>query len=189
MAGQVDDQQLMGRIAAGDRDSIAGLYDRYAPLLLATAVRMLGGRREAQDLLHDVFLEVWHHADEFDAARGTLRTWLLVRLRSRALDLLGRAGATRTRPLEDAAGTEEQVDPRELPGAAADRIAIRQGLDKLDPVVREILELTYFRELTAEAIADRVGVPVGTVRSRLARGLDALRALLHDDERSQRDGG
>jgi RNA polymerase sigma-70 factor, ECF subfamily len=176
-----DDHDLMARIAAGDRSSIGVLYDRYAPLMLATATRMLGGRREAEDLLHDVLLEVWHHAGDYDADKGTLRTWLLLRLRSRALDLLGRAEATRTRPLEDADG-EGLAETGSLAEASADRIAIRQGLEALDPDVRAVLELTYFRGLTAQAISDHLGVPVGTVRSRLARGLDALRAMLHARE-------
>jgi len=144
---------------------------------------MLRGTREAQDLLHDVFLEVWHHADEYDAARGSLRTWLLLRLRSRALDRRGRAESTRTQSLEGSAGVEERALASAPPEPTADRIALRQGMEKLEPGVREVLELTYFRDLTAQAIAEHLGVPVGTVRSRLARGLDGLRKMLEGKER------
>ena len=77
-------------MAAGDRDALGALYDLHAPMLLGLAKRMLGSQAAAEDLLHDVFLEVWHHAAEYDPARGAVRAWLIVRTRSRALDRLGR---------------------------------------------------------------------------------------------------
>src|SRR5437879_1266503 len=80
------DVTLIQGAAAGDRQCLAALYDRYAPALLAIGRRILGDRREAEDLLHDVFLEVWRQAGDYDEARGTVRAWLLMRMRSRALD-------------------------------------------------------------------------------------------------------
>src|ERR1700760_2526308 len=80
------DTSLVNGAAAGDRDCLAGLYDRYAPALLAIGRRILGDRREAEDLLHDVFIEVWRQAGDYDESRGSVRAWLLMRMRSRALD-------------------------------------------------------------------------------------------------------
>jgi RNA polymerase sigma-70 factor (ECF subfamily) len=189
------DRRLVAGMVEGDRDSVAALYDLYAPVMMAVAIKMLGGHREAQDLVHDVFLEAWVHAGDYDPERGSLRSWLLLRLRSRALDRLGRAEATRTRSLDEG-------DPA-LIGASlgsvierADRMSLREAIARLDTGVRDILELTYFRGLTAQTIADQMNVPVGTVRSRLARGLRDLRVALeaggHGEEREQReqrDGG
>lgn len=176
-----DDAALMARVAAGDREALGTVYNLFAPIMMAVAVRMLGGQREAQDLVHDVVLESWLHAAEFDAARGSLRTWLLLRLQSRALNRLGRAETQRTVPIE-ASGRDE---PQDRVGPAleqADRMGLRDAVEQLESGVREVLELTYFRGMTADAVAQQTDLPVGTVRSRLARGLRVLRAALQRSE-------
>jgi RNA polymerase sigma-70 factor (ECF subfamily) len=173
---------LVAGLVEGDRESIGALYDLYAPVMMAVAVKMLGGaHREAQDVVHDVFLEAWLHARDYDPGRGSLRSWLLLRLRSRALDRLGRAEATRTRSLDesDAAVVESGLSSVI---ERADGIGLREAVGRLDGSVRDVLELTYFRGLTAQEIADQTSVPVGTVRSRLARGLRDLRATLDNED-------
>jgi RNA polymerase sigma-70 factor (ECF subfamily) len=178
-AAAIDDRGLVEGLGRGNRDALGALYDRHAPTLLATGLRMLGTEREAQDLLHDVFLEAWEHAREYDPTRGSVRTWLLVRLRSRALDRMGRIERTRSRPLEELAElAAHTVSDDEQGGESLDRMAVRQALAQVDGDVREVLELTYFRGLTAREIGASVGIPVGTVKSRLARGLHVLERLL-----------
>jgi RNA polymerase sigma-70 factor, ECF subfamily len=181
-----NDQNLVAAMADGDRDAIGTLYDLYAPGMMAAAVKMLGAHREAQDLVHDVFLEAWLHAGDYDPERGSLRSWLLLRLRSRALDRLGTAEATRTRSLNEG---DPRVAQSTLGPAIeqADRIGLRDAIGRLDAGVREVLELTYFRGLTAKVIADQTKTPVGTVRSRLARGLRELRATLEHPDRGPID--
>jgi RNA polymerase sigma-70 factor (ECF subfamily) len=173
---------LIERAQVGDRAAFGLLYDRFAPALLGAAARMLGGRREAADLVHDVFLEAWQHVREYDPRRGSVRTWLLLRLRSRALDLLGRAERRHTQ-----VGRERE--DLEQPGASArehamEQMAVRQALARLEEGVRMVLELTYFDGLTAREISARAGIPEGTVRSRLARGLAALAAALSEERSS-----
>lgn len=181
-----NDPNLVAGVADGDRDAIGALYDLYAPVMLAAAVKMLGAHREAQDLVHDVFLEAWLHAGDYDPEKGSLRSWLLLRLRSRALDRLGTAEATRTRSLDE--GTQPVAESSLAPAIElADRIGLREAIGRLDTSVREVLELTYFRGLTAQAIADQIRIPVGTVRSRLARGLRELRAALERPDRGPAD--
>jgi RNA polymerase sigma-70 factor (ECF subfamily) len=175
--GVVDDAALLARMGQADRVALGLLYDRYAPLLLAAAVRMLGSPREAQDLLHDVFLEAWEHARQYDAARGTVRAWLFVRLRSRALDRLGRAERASEKSIADDAVAKE-LENHGVSASTVDSIAMKQAFEKLSPDVRQALELTYFEGLTAPEIAERAGVPVGTVRSRMARGIATLTELL-----------
>jgi RNA polymerase sigma-70 factor, ECF subfamily len=170
-----DDAELIERIQRGDSRAMGSVYDRHGPSLFALALRMLGREREAEDLLHDVFLEAWQHARDYDRTKGSLHTWLAVRLRSRALDRLGRAEARHTRSLEESA---ESV--RVLPDGAlnaVDGLAVRRALERLETNVRRVLELSYFDGLTAREIAEREAVPLGTVKSRLARGLSALEAL------------
>ncbi len=176
-AREHDDRALMRLVAQGDREALGVLYDRHGPVLLAVAGRTLGEAREAQDLVQDVLLEAWLHAAEFDPDRGSARGWLLLRLRSRALDRLRRAGVRPTTPLDN----EAPLDPVPTDAGSldvVDRLGVRQAVAALEADVREVLERTYFRGLTAEQIATETGLPVGTVRSRLARGLRVLRAAL-----------
>jgi RNA polymerase sigma-70 factor, ECF subfamily len=173
----MSDVELMRRSAQGDVEAFAQIYDRHAGSLLALSQRMRFAASEAQDLLHDVFLEAWQAVREYDPERASVRTWLLVRARSRALDRLGRSAreqsARRTLPPDNPASQE-----RVFALHAERRIAVRQALDELDASVRETLELTYYEGLTAVEIAARMDVPLGTVKSRLARGLQSLQRVL-----------
>jgi RNA polymerase sigma-70 factor (ECF subfamily) len=179
----VSNEALMERAQAGETDAFGTLYDRFSVLLFAAALRLLGGRRaEASDLVHDVFLEAWQHVRSYDAARGSVRTWLLLRLRSRAFDLRARAESRYT----ELAGGHEAFEQNAAPTRehAAELFAIRDALARLEPDVREILDQTYFTGLTAREIAAHTGLPLGTVKSRLARGLSALEAALAERSES-----
>src|SRR3954468_21757335 len=90
-----EDEVLVTAMAAGDRAALATLYERHAPLLLGLGLKIVRERREAEDLLHDVFLEAWRSAKDFDPKRGRVRTWLAIRMRSRALDLQKSARVSR----------------------------------------------------------------------------------------------
>jgi RNA polymerase sigma-70 factor (ECF subfamily) len=162
-------------MAAGDRQALSRLYDRYAPSLLALAQRILGDRRESEDLLHDVFLEVWRQAAQFDAARGTVRAWLVMRMRSRALDRRKSAAFSRVVSLE---GQREEARGSGDDTLGPDRAAVRRALAELPEDQRLVLELGYFEGLSSTEIAARIGVPVGTVKSRVAAALSKLRAGL-----------
>jgi RNA polymerase sigma-70 factor (ECF subfamily) len=126
--------------------------------------------------LQDVFLEAWQHAGDYDRTKASVQTWLAVRLRSRALDRLGRAEARRTRPLDESAELVRAL-PDGAAASAVDGLAVRRALERLEANVRSVLERSYYDGLTAREIAEQDGVPLGTVKSRLARGLDALEAL------------
>jgi RNA polymerase sigma-70 factor (ECF subfamily) len=173
-----DDRVLLGAIAAGDRGALARLYDRYAPVLMAVGVRILGVRGEAEDLVHDVFLEAWQRAGTYDPARGSVRTWLLVRLRSRALDLLRSRSRHNASPIEEPAQLEEGPVREEDPALAPDRTAVRRALETLSSEQRVVLELGYFHGLSSSEIALHIKVPIGTVKSRVASALARLRAGL-----------
>ena len=172
------DAELMRRAATGDVQAFAAMYDRHASAALALLRRMLGLGSEAQDLLHDVFLEAWQDIREYDPTRGSARTWLLVRARSRALDRLQR------RAREQRSRSAWLAPPQAPAHAAAERtdqrVALRAALAALDVHVRATLELTYFEGLTADEIAAHMQVPAGTVKSRLARGLSQLAALFRE---------
>ena len=172
--GDEEDARLLGRVAGGDRQALALLYDRLAPLLRALARRMLGPG-DAEDLVHDVFLEVWRNAGDHDAARAPVRLWMLMVLRSRALDRLGSARRARR---ATTAAMEEPRPEREDASLGPDRAAAVRALATLPPEQRRALELGYFDGLSSSEIARITEVAIGTVKSRVAAGLAKLRAAL-----------
>lgn len=173
------DVTLISGAAAGDRDCLAGLYDRYASALLAIGRRILGDRREAEDLLHDVFLEVWRQAGDYDEARGTVRAWLIMRMRSRALDRRKAAAFSKRADLPaPEAIVDGAAERSEDPALGPDRDAVRRALAELPAEQRQVLELGYFEGLSSSEIAERVRAPIGTVKSRVAAALSKLRAVV-----------
>jgi RNA polymerase sigma-70 factor (ECF subfamily) len=177
-----DDVELVIAVAAGDREALAKLYDRHAGTMLALGVRILGQRGEAEEVLHDVFLEAWRRAGDYDPSRGAVRTWLMLRMRSRCLDLAKSAGRTRARPAGDALeALAGSVDPV---GGNADGERVRGALLDLPDEQRAILELGYFNGLSCSEIATELGIPIGTVKSRLHAALTKLRALFVEEVRS-----
>src|SRR5215212_2887556 len=157
-------------MATGDRTALASLYERHSALLLGLALRIVRERREAEDLLHDVFLEAWRSAKDFDPKRGRVRTWLAIRMRSRALDLQKSARVSRN--AGDAA-LETLVD--DGVSVSPDHGRVRAALAELGADQRRVLELAYFEGLSCTEIAQKIAIPVGTVKSRIAAGLDRLR--------------
>jgi len=174
MSSTLTDVHLMERAGCGDVAAFAEVYDRHASAVLALLRRVLGSTADAQDVLHDVFLEAWRSVRAYEPARGSVRAWLMVRARSRALDRRARAARQPDAHANADAlpATADRLQPTEQ------QLAVRQALAKLSLDVRATLELTYFEGLTAPELSARMQVPEGTVRSRLNRGLDALRHML-----------
>jgi RNA polymerase sigma-70 factor (ECF subfamily) len=176
----IADARLVAAVVAGDKSALAGLYDRHGSLLLALGLRILGDRSLAEDVLHDVFLEAWHHAAEFDDSRGTVRAWLITRMRSRCLDRRGKI--VRGARAVEAAAKEAPVPSSDVV-AAADHLRVRQGVAGLPDDLAAVIDLAYFDGLSASEIGARLSLPVGTVKSRLARAIATLRQQLHPEAR------
>ena len=174
-AHDTTDAQLVRSIAAGDRGCLGTLYDRHAPIMIGVGLRMLPTQVEVEDILHDVFLEVWRRAHTYDPNRASVRTWLLVRMRSRCLDRLKSAGYSRRRSLD----TDERSAAAEGP-AAADRSRVRDAIHKLNLDQRNVLMLGYFGGLSSTEIAAELDIPVGTVKSRMAAAVRSLRRQLKE---------
>lgn len=172
-AHDAEDVAFVAAMARGDRDAMAGLYDRHASALLGLAMRIVRDRREAEDLLHDVFLEAWRHAKDFDPKRGRVRTWLAIRMRSRALDHQKSARVSR-----NAGDVGLDIVPDERERSNPDHSRVRQVLASLDANQRRVVELAYFEGLSCSEIAARIAIPIGTVKSRIAAGLAHLRQSL-----------
>jgi RNA polymerase sigma-70 factor, ECF subfamily len=173
------DSGLVGRIARGDRAALGILYERHASRLLALLLRILGDRAEAEDLLHDVFLEAWRHAADYSTARGTVSAWLVLRARSRAIDRRRSAPRARSVPLEGA-DVPERGDPTTDPGRIHDQKRLGDVFSVMSADEQEVILLGYFEGLSSTEIAERLGKPVGTVKSRTRSALEKLRGALKE---------
>ena len=174
------DARLAERIRLGQADALGELYDRYASTALATALRVVGSREEAEDVVHEAFVAVWRKIDRFDAERGALRAWLMTVVRNRAID---RVRARRPRmDLDDA---DERSLLRTGPNptweaalARASAAEIQAALGALPDEQRQAVELAYFEGYTYREVADLTGVPPGTANGRLRLALAKLREAL-----------
>jgi RNA polymerase sigma-70 factor (ECF subfamily) len=165
-----EDVALVAAMAGGDREALGRLYERHSGVLLGIALRIVGERQEAEDLLHDVLLEAWRSARDFDPKRGRVRTWLAIRMRSRALDRQKSARVSR-----DAGDAGLATVPDEREAASPDHARVRSALGALGTEQRTVVEAAYFEGLSCSEIAAKLSIPIGTVKSRLAAGLARLR--------------
>lgn len=173
-----DDQtRLMAEVAAGDPRALAALYDCYAQPLYAFGVRRLGDRGLAEDLVQQVLLRVWHSAERYDPARGSVRTWVLAIARNAVVDLHRRRRRASAVPTQPEALPEETSDELERLLRAE---MVRTALQRLSPDHRRVLDLVYFRGLSQAEAAEQLGLPLGTVKSRTYYALRALRLALEE---------
>lgn len=175
------DPLLVARMARGDRAALSLLYARHAPRLLALTVGILRDRGEAEDVLHDVFLEAWKSAATYAEERGTVTAWLSLRARSRAIDRRRSPGRSRAVSLE-ASGHAPAVDPGLDPSRMGDHERLARALSALSAEEQEVILLGYFEGLSSSEIAERVQKPIGTVKSRTRSALGKLRGVLGPEE-------
>jgi RNA polymerase sigma-70 factor, ECF subfamily len=167
------DLELVRDVARGERRALAALYDRYAGLLNQLGRRILRESQEAEDVVHEVFVELWQRAGDYDPERGAVRTWIMLRMRSRCLDRVRSARATRSVAL--APDQLEALVTTPDDSGAPDRARVRAMMGDLTRAHREVLELGYFEGLSCSEIAERLALPIGTVKSRVAGALTKMR--------------
>jgi len=169
---------LLGEVATGDRGAFATLYERTSAKLYGICLRLLGSEAEAQEVLQDVYLTVWQKADRFDAAKASAITWLAVLARNRAIDRLRRRPA-RTDDLDSAADVEDESPSAfELVGQAQDAARLTHCLDEIEDRARAMIRAAFLDGATYPELASREGVPLGTMKSWIRRGLQRLRGCL-----------
>jgi RNA polymerase sigma-70 factor (ECF subfamily) len=179
---QLTDEEVLARVARADEDALAELYDRFGGVAYGLALRILRDPTLAQDAVQDAMLSAWRTAASFDPLRGKPSTWLLTLVHRRAVDLVRREDRRRAQPLDDAPiASGEATD--ETASVRQERRAVQAALAQLPPEQREALELAYYGGLSQSELAERLGVPLGTVKSRTSAGLTRLRDLLGEDAR------
>ena len=174
------DALLGARLAAGDDHALAEVFDRLAPAVYGVALRVLGDAAAAQDVVQDVFVELWSHPGRYDPAAGTLRTYLIVLARHRAVDLVRSelrrvARQQRHHRLTPAA---RHPSPCEAVTAADAACVVRDAVRLLPSDQRRVVELAYFQGLTCREVALTAGIPQGTAKSRLRLALAKLESVL-----------
>lgn len=179
------DEAVILRIANGDHSALGTLYDLHGRAVYTLALRIVGDPAEAEDVTQDVFLQVWRGAATYDKGRAAVAGWLLMMARSRAID---RIRARQARPIgsesgeiaiaglaDGSAGQEAAV----ITGQAVERL--KAALQELPNTMRAAIELAYYEGLTQSAIAERLGEPLGTVKTRMRTALQKLRLALGPD--------
>jgi RNA polymerase sigma-70 factor, ECF subfamily len=171
------DAALVTRMTQGDRGALGELYSRHAQTLLALAHRVLRDRHDAEEVVHDVFLEAWRHATDYSEARGSVRTWLLLRTRCRALDRVRssvRKHEVATTVASD--GAHKGLERSELLSNEQHRLPA--ALAQMSETQQRVIQLAYFEGLSTPEISLLLGIPAGTVKSRIHAALKTLRSVL-----------
>jgi RNA polymerase sigma-70 factor (ECF subfamily) len=166
------DASLVAAIRNCDEAAMAQLYDRYSGVVYSVALRVLGDTGAAEDILQEVFMQIWRSPDIFDASRGSLAGWLAVIARNRAIDSL-----RKRRPEAEITEVIVSVEPDLVRGVEWSRTIekIRGALGSMPPPQRSALEMSFFEGLTHSEIAAKTGEPLGTIKTRIRAGLLALR--------------
>lgn len=175
--------ELLKRVSQGDQRSFGELYDRFASVLFSTAYRMLKNQEAAEDVLQDVFIQIWRKAPLYDPARGRPLTWAVTLTRNKAIDTL--RSTQRRSSLQEAAQQDlerfEQFDDKSFFDSVTSEETsrlVREAIQRLSRQQRDAIELAFFSSLTHTEISERLKVPLGTIKARIRRGMMALRDII-----------
>ena len=179
----LDDNALVLRVAQQDRQSFQALYERLSPQALGLAIRILDDRAAGEDVLHDAFVRVWNHADKFDPARGSARTWLFTIVHHMSIDALRRRRSKTTVAIdapehEDWDLPDEDANTHDAAMSNLSRTHVLSAMNGLPDSHRKIIELAYYKGMTHREIALHLDEPVGTVHSRVRQSMMHLKKVL-----------
>lgn len=171
---------LIRQAAKRDREAFSQLYDRFSALVYTVSMRMLRAPQDAEDLLQEVFVQVWHQADRYSEERGSPEAWIMNITRSRAIDKLrSKRRMEKTFVLTDDPARAESTENVESSAAQSEtKLTMNSALANLPEAQRRLLELAYFDGLSQTEIADRLKEPLGTVKTRMRLGIQRLRDVL-----------
>jgi RNA polymerase sigma-70 factor (ECF subfamily) len=171
---------LIGRVAEGDQDALTTLYDETNRFIYGLLLRILGNTATAEEVLLDVYVQLWRQAARYDRQRGNPRAWLVTMARSRAIDRMRAEGqaARHGAQLEEAATIAVTNDAEKSAAHAEMQRLVCQALETISPEQREVIELAFYSGLTHNEMAARLKLPLGTVKTRVRRGMLKLRELL-----------
>ena len=181
------DAELQAKVALGDQEAFEELYRRYSAPAYGLALRVLASEQLAQDVVHDAFLALWRAPEAFDPTRGSFRSFFLSLVHHRSVDTVRREERLRRRTARmNLTAVQDEQDVADL--VAQDdwlvdlRDQVHKALESLSAEQREVVELAYFEGMTQARIAERTGLPLGTVKTRTLAALRRLRRMLEEQE-------
>jgi len=178
------DEQLVLRVAAGEAPALEALYDRYVRQCFGLALRIVGDAALAEEVVQEVFLKLWTQPEKYASHKGKFVSWLLSLVHHRCIDELRRRSRTEIALDDEETGRalRTKPDPAPEPGdqvwVMEQQRAVREALAQIPQNQRQVLELAYFRGLSHSEIAEKLGQPLGTVKTRIRLGMQSLRNLL-----------
>jgi RNA polymerase sigma-70 factor (ECF subfamily) len=170
-----EDQNLMALICAGNENAYANLYDKYVDKMLGFAFSMLKNKTDAEDLIHDVFIEIWDKANSYNSERGSVIAWLMLRVRSRCLDRFRQQKSLKKNTQIQVTEEYYDDDNEKLYEKNQQQSSIHNALESLSQKHRSVIEMSYFKGLTCVEISKNCDIPLGTVKTRLMSALNLLR--------------
>jgi RNA polymerase sigma factor (sigma-70 family) len=174
----LSDEAVVALVARSDQEALGELYDRFGRVAYGLALRVLRDEKLAEDAVQEGFLAAWRNADRFLPERGKASTWLLTLVHRRAVDLVRREDSRRAEPIAEDAAAGASRSAEEDAWLRFERERVQSALQRLPDQQREALELAYYGGFTQTELAERLGQPVGTIKSRMFTGLARLRELL-----------
>ncbi len=181
----LSDEALVALVARSSEEALAEIYDRFGGPAYGLALRIVRDRSLAEDAVQESFLAVWRSAPRFVPERARASTWILTLVHRRAVDLVRRQERRRTEPLGEAIERGARDSAEEEVSEGFERERIREALRRLPDQQREALELAYYGGFTQSELAERLGQPLGTIKSRMFNGLGRLRQLLAEPEQEE----
>jgi len=176
----LSDEAVVALVARSDEEALAELYDRFGRVAYGLALRIVRDEKLAEDAVQEGFLTVWRNADRFMPERGKASTWLLTLVHRRAVDLVRREDRRRTDPLPETTELTSGDSAADDAWLRFERERVQAAMRQLPDQQREALELAYYGGFSQSELAERLGQPVGTIKSRMFTGLARLRELLAD---------
>ena len=176
---QLSDEAVIEAVARADEDAIGELYDRFGKVAYGLSFRILRDATLAEDAVQEAFLQIWRSAGSYEPTRAKASTWLLTFVHRRAVDLVRREERRRADPIDELSQPTGEATDEEA-WLRAQRQVVQEALRKLPPDQREAIELAYYGGFTQSELAERLGQPLGTIKSRMFAGLRRLRELLAD---------
>ena len=183
---ELDDKELVEQMSRGRTEAVAELYDRYAGMLKALALKILRDAGDAEEVLQETFLQAWRQAARYDPRRSSVSTWLVLITRSRSID---RLRTLQVKQRTAAAAQRENPDLHTSPRGVSTvllqerRKRLREELEKLPAEQSQVLEMAFYGGMTQSEIAEKVGIPLGTVKTRTLLAMKKLRQALQDEIR------